>query len=102
MAYQQGFKSLKFKNQNESSTTMPIGLQEWISMMIPMIMIPMTSKMKMKNTTTKKTKKKKSRTNSNKSTLKRSKTSSEMQEETPTQTCMSQTITPMRNNWNNQ
>jgi hypothetical protein len=38
--------------------------------------------------------------NSNKSILKRSKTSSELQEKKPIQTCMYQTITPMRNNWN--
>jgi hypothetical protein len=57
--------------------------------------------MKMKNTTTnkKKTKinsnnKKNSRINSSISILKRSKTSFEMQEEKPIQTCMYQTITP--------
>jgi hypothetical protein len=55
----------------------PIGLQEWI-MMIPMIMIPTTLEMKMKDKTRKKTKKTKSRINSNKLTLKRSKPSSEM------------------------
>jgi hypothetical protein len=34
------------------------------------------------------------------SILKRSKTSFEMQREKPIQTCMYQTITPMKNNWN--
>jgi hypothetical protein len=62
---------------------MPIGLQEWI-VMITMIVIPMTTKIKMKTAARKKTKLRtnlnKLRINSNKLTLKRSKTSSEMQE----------------------
>jgi hypothetical protein len=57
----------------------------------------------MKNTTT--TKKRKLRinlNNSNKLTLKRSKTSLEMQDKTLIQTCINQTITPTRNNWTTQ
>jgi hypothetical protein len=45
---------------------------------------------------------KKLRINLNKLTLKRLKTSSKMQEKKSIQTCMNQTIMPMRNNWNTQ
>jgi hypothetical protein len=67
MAYQQGFKSLSSRTETASSIMMLIRLQEWI------MMIPMTSKMKMKNTNSNNMKN--SRNNSKTSILKRSKTS---------------------------
>ncbi len=101
MAYQQGFKSPKSsKTDMESSTTMPIGLQEWI------MMITKAWKMMMDNTTTTKTtklrtnsnNKNKSRNNSNNLILMRSTTSSKMQDKTSIQTYMKETITPLGNN----
>jgi hypothetical protein len=45
MAYQQGFKSLlSSRTETESYITTPIGLQEWIMMILMNMMIRMTSK----------------------------------------------------------
>jgi hypothetical protein len=103
MAYQQGFKSLKFKNRNG-------GIYhdaDWIAGVDyddPDDIENENEDEEYDNeedeTRTDSNNTKNLRNNLGTLILKRSKTSGEMQEEKSIQTCMNNTITPTRNNWN--
>jgi hypothetical protein len=103
MAYQQGFKSLKFKNRN----SVIYHDVDWIAGVnyddadhYNPDDIENEDEEYDKKTKINSNNKKNSRINSSILILKISKTSFEMQEEKPIQTCMYQTITPVKNNWN--